>query len=232
MYLGIETSSVVSSVALMKAGKLLGELTVQAGLMHSEQLVPHIENLLTQARANKKELSGIAVSIGPGSFTGLRIGLGTAKAMAYGLGIPLVEVMTMEGLAYNLPYCSHLLSVMIDAQKKNVYEGRYRFAGERLICVQEPKVIARTAALEELKALGEPVVFLGDGAIMGQREISEVSPDFTLAPMGAQIPRAGAVLQAALPYIAAGQTVNPMEAVPYYIRRSEAEELWEKRHGK
>lgn len=101
MYLGIETSSAVSSVAVMDDQRLIGELTVQAGLTHSEQLVPHIELLLKQSGVAKTALTGIAVSIGPGSFTGLRIGMGTAKALAYALNIPLLGVMTMDGIAHN-----------------------------------------------------------------------------------------------------------------------------------
>lgn len=101
MYLGIETSSAVSSVALMDTTKLVGELTVQAGLTHSEQLVPHIELLMQQSGVAKSDIEGIAVSIGPGSFTGLRIGLGTAKALAYAWQVPLLGVMTMDVLAHN-----------------------------------------------------------------------------------------------------------------------------------
>ena len=83
MWLGIETSSLVSSVALMDEHNLIGELTIQAGLTHSEQLIPHIDMLLRASQVKKNELKGIIVSIGPGSFTGLRIGMGTAKAIAY-----------------------------------------------------------------------------------------------------------------------------------------------------
>ena len=102
MWLGIETSSLVSSVALMDETNLIGELTIQAGLTHSEQLIPHIDMLLRASQVKKNELKGIIVSIGPGSFTGLRIGMGTAKAMAYALQIPLYGVMTMDSLAHNV----------------------------------------------------------------------------------------------------------------------------------
>lgn len=118
MYLGIETSSAVSSVALMDTTKLVGELTVQAGLTHSEQLVPHIELLMQQSGVAKSDIEGIAVSIGPGSFTGLRIGLGTAKALAYAWQVPLLGVMTMDVLAHNFWQWEGLIAVMIDAQKR------------------------------------------------------------------------------------------------------------------
>ena len=154
MYLGIETSSAVSSVAVMDEQRFIGELTVQAGLTHSEQLVPHIDLLLKQSGVAKTALKGITVSIGPGSFTGLRIGMGTAKALAYALNIPLMGVMTMDGLAHNFWQFSGVLAVMVDAQKKNVYEGRYRWAAGQLVCEQAPTVKTRD---EALKALGSKI---------------------------------------------------------------------------
>ena len=124
MWLGIETSSLVSSVALMDETNLIGELTIQAGLTHSEQLIPHIDMLLRASQVKKNELKGIIVSIGPGSFTGLRIGMGTAKAMAYALQIPLYGVMTMDSLAHNVSYTNRTICTVIDAQKKHVYVKR------------------------------------------------------------------------------------------------------------
>ena len=132
MWLGIETSSLVSSVALMDEHNLIGELTIQAGLTHSEQLVPHIQSLLEMTRVEKSDLKGIVVASGPGSFTGLRIGMGTAKV--YGLCItnPLYGVMTMDGLARNIPYTTDTICTVIDAQKKHVYAALYIYDGEHL----------------------------------------------------------------------------------------------------
>ena len=141
MWLGIETSSVVSSVAVMNESQLLGEITIQAGLTHSEQLVPHIQSLLEMTRVEKSDLKGIVVASGPGSFTGLRIGMGTAKAMAYALHIPLYGVMTMDGLARNIPYTTDTICTVIDAQKKHVYAALYAYDGERLQVKEEPFVV-------------------------------------------------------------------------------------------
>jgi len=140
MWLGIETSSVVSSVAVMNESQLLGEITIQAGLTHSEQLVPHIQSLLEMTRVEKSDLKGIVVASGPGSFTGLRIGMGTAKAMAYALHIPLYGVMTMDGLARNIPYTTDTICTVIDAQKKHVYAALYTYDGEHLQVKEEPFV--------------------------------------------------------------------------------------------
>ena len=230
MYLGIETSSAVSSVAVMDEQRFIGELTVQAGLTHSEQLVPHIDLLLKQSGVAKTALKGITVSIGPGSFTGLRIGMGTAKALAYALNIPLMGVMTMDGLAHNFWQFSGVLAVMVDAQKKNVYEGRYRWAAGQLVCEQAPTVKTRDEALKALAELNEPVILAGDGIIKYGHILADYGTNLKLAPMPLRIPKASGVLLAALPRFMANAPDEASEVVPYYIRRSEAEVVWDAKH--
>ncbi len=231
MWLAIETSSLVSSVALMNTDMLLGEITVQAGLTHSEQLVPHIDTLLKLCNKNKKELTAIVVSIGPGSFTGLRIGMGTAKTMAYALNIPLYGIMTMDGLAYNVPYTDRLISVIIDAQKKNVYESRYKWVNNTLQMVQEPIVKASTDVVEELRKGSEEVLFLGDGIkrIISSLEVSD-SPHLLVASVSDRIPKASSLLRAASSRMESEDCDDPRTLTPYYIRRSEAEVLWEEKY--
>lgn len=230
MYLGIETSSAVSSVALMTEDKLVGELTIQAGLTHSEQLVPHIELLMKQCSVTKDAIQGIAVSIGPGSFTGLRIGLGTAKALAYAWQVPLLGIMTMEVLAHNFWQANGLLAVMIDAQKKNVYEGLYRWQEEHLQCIQEPTVKVRTEALAELAKRNEMVTLVGDGITKVASTISEYGSQLLLGPLSLRIPRASSLLLAALPRFLEGAPDEANTIAPYYIRRSEAEVVWDAKH--
>lgn len=230
MYLGIETSSDVSSVAVMDDQRLIGELTVQAGLTHSEQLVPHIELLLKQSGVAKTALTGIAVSIGPGSFTGLRIGMGTAKALAYALNIPLLGVMTMDGIAHNFWQFSGVLAIMVDAQKKNVYEGRYRWVNGKLVCEQEPTVKTRDEALKALAALDEPVILAGDGIIKFGHTLADYGPNLQLASPALRIPKASGVLLAAMPRFLAEAPDEAAHVVPYYIRRSEAEVVWDAKH--
>ena len=121
MILGIETSSAIASVAVGNDKEIRSELIVQAGLTHSEQLVPHIETVLTTGKVKKSDITGIAVTIGPGSFTGLRIGLGTAKALAYAWNVPVVGVLTTDVLAQGFMYSNYRVCTVVDAQKKQVY---------------------------------------------------------------------------------------------------------------
>lgn len=231
MYLSIETSSLVSSIALGTKTTLKGEITVQASLTHSEQLVPHINSLLEMCNVKKTELKGIIVSIGPGSFTGLRIGLATAKAMAYGLQIPIVGIVTMKAMAYNAMFSDRLIAVWIDAQKNNVYQALYRFTGEQLEEIEAPNVKDFDNALEELSERNEDILFIGDGAYYEQEEIEEYSEFFKVAPPAMAIPRGQALLHAGIKRFERGEFDDLMTVVPFYLRRSEAEVMWEKRHA-
>lgn len=230
MWLGIETSSLVSSVALMDEHNLIGELTIQAGLTHSEQLVPHIDMLLRASQVERNELKGIAVSIGPGSFTGLRIGMGTAKAMAYALQIPLYGVMTMDSLAHNVSYTDYTICTVIDAQKKHVYAGIYQYVGQELVCKEEPFVIPASDLLDRFRANDDKVLFLGDGIKRIEKLLEEKDTNLTILDISQRIPKASSLLLAGRKLIDTNEVSDPMDMVPYYIRRSEAEVLWEERH--
>ncbi len=230
MILAIETSSLVSSIAIGSRQKLAGELTIQNKLTHSEQLIPHIDTLLQLTGVEKKELNGIAISMGPGSFTGLRIGMGTAKAMAYGLQIPIKGVKTPLAMAYNQMDSNDLIAVLIDGQKNNVYFSLYRFHNFQIEVVEDIQVLPIEDVLSKLVAYKSKVIFLGDGVGVGENMIKEASPDFILAPPHTIIPRGTSVLQCALQCWDSTPFHDPMSLVPYYIRRSEAEVLWEKKH--
>ena len=125
--LALDTSTLVSSVAIASSEKLIAELILQTKLTHSEVLMPHIEQILAMTKLEKADLTGIAVSIGPGSFTGLRIGLAAAKGMAYALKLPIVGVSTLEALAYHYPIPNIYIAPLLDAQKGNVYMALYRW---------------------------------------------------------------------------------------------------------
>lgn len=140
MLLAIETSSLVSSVALLHEDTLRAELTIQARLTHSEQLMPHIADMLDKAAVKKSQIDGVAVAVGPGSFTGLRIGLATAKGLSFAWNVPIVGVTTPVSLAWNFVGVSERICTLIDAQKGNVYAGVYRW--DRTTLMTEKKSIS------------------------------------------------------------------------------------------
>ena len=231
--LSIDTSSQVSSVSVLSAECVAAEISMQGALTHSETLMPHIETALAMARVKKDELDGIAVSIGPGSFTGLRIGLASAKMMAYALHIPLIAVPTLEALAHHCVCEGVRLVPVMDAQKGNVYaqEFTWRADGDALTLHEESSlaILPLTEVIAGLSKTEQPVLLLGDAM---QRKVDvELPVNVRLAPIHARMPRAACVGLAALTRLARGETDDPVTAVPLYLRRSEAEVLWEKRHG-
>ncbi|MBR6710764.1 MAG: tRNA (adenosine(37)-N6)-threonylcarbamoyltransferase complex dimerization subunit type 1 TsaB [Selenomonadaceae bacterium] len=230
--LAIDTSTQVSSVAVVSDGKLAAELTMQAKLTHSETLLPHIEEVLGMANQKKGELEGIAVSLGPGSFTGLRIGLATAKAMAYALQLPIVGVPTLRALAWHFPVEGFQLLPMIDAQKGNVYVERYMWEHGKLLRKTEVQVLPVEEVIRRTEELPGTVVLMGD-VISKRIEGKQTLPmHVMLAPLHLRMPRAANVALCGLELLKEGKTGNVMDMEPVYIRRSEAEVLWEKRHGK
>lgn len=228
--LAIDTATQVSSAAIAAPEKLLAELTMQAKLTHSETLMPHIEQVLKMASVPKEQLDAIVVSIGPGSFTGLRIGLAAAKAMSYALDIPLVGVSTLRALAYHYPVAGVRIVCLLDAQKGNAYVETYRWEQGHLRTVDEVKVAKTADIIEWCGRMKEPAVLLGDVVqkkIAGKMELPE---GVSAAPAHLLMPRAACVAMLGLDELASGHADNVMALEPVYIRRSEAEVLWEKRH--
>lgn len=228
--LAIETATLVSGVALATADTLLAEWKLETGKTHSEMLLPHIELLLQLAQVKKSDLCAVAVSLGPGSFTGLRIGLATAKALAYALRIPLLGIPTLEALALNCPAPGLVLSPFLDAQKGNVYQGRYCLDQGEVVALEPPRVVPFAQALEELVAAGQPAMALGEGVAWLRRpEYAQWREKLLPVPLSVAMPRAASVAALAWKRLARGEADEAMLLEPLYIRRSEAEVLWEKR---
>lgn len=227
--LAIDTSTLVSSVALATGEKVVAELTLHTRKTHSERLMPHIGELLAMAEVGKQDITAVAVSIGPGSFTGLRIGLATAKALAYALGIPLVGVPTLAALAYGCPVSGTLLAPTMDAQKGNLYSALYRWHLGMLREVASPLVSGHDELAAELAGHGEPCVILGEGAALFAASFR--SAGLALGEPHVVMPRAANVAALGLKMLEQGISHDLMALEPFYIRRSEAEELWEKRHN-
>ena len=233
LIVSIDTSSQVSSVAVLSEERVAAEISMQGALTHSETLMPHIGTALRMARVKMEELDGIAVSIGPGSFTGLRIGLAAAKMMAYALHIPLISVPTLEALAYHCIAESVRLIPMVDAQKGNVYAQEFVWgageAGMTLHEVHPLSILPLSEVIAALEGTERPAVLLGDA--MQKHRSMPLPVGVRLAPIHARMPRAACVGLAGLARFGRGESDDPMTAVPLYLRRSEAEVLWDRRHG-
>lgn len=226
--LGIDTATRVCSVAVCDGNKILGSLEVNVGLTHSEGLVPQLETLLKLARVKKEDLELITVSRGPGSFTGLRIGMATAEAMAYALSLPLTAVDTLESIAYNLPVAGVRLTPVLDAQKGNLYVGSYVWDRDHLVETEPVQIVPGKELAARLQEGDQPAILMGEcHRVSGTEACDRV----TLAPESARLPRGSSVaILGAARYVPGGDLHSYFGMDPFYIRRSEAEELWEKRH--
>lgn len=212
--LAVETSTLAGGVALLDGDRLVGEYLLDIRVTHSERLMAAVDRVLADARWTIDDLEGFAVAIGPGSFTGLRIGLGTIKGLAFARSIPVAAVPTLDALAATLPFASLPVSPVIGARKGEVYASRYRWSGTAMRREWDYLAIAPA----DLAArIDEPVILVGDAAA------SIVSPLARLAPVARRLPSPACVGQLGLERLARGDVVAPADLAPLYLRPSEAE---------
>lgn len=223
-----DTSSQVASAAICDGDKLICEITLNNKLTHSQTLMPIIKDVFEKSELKPCDIDIFAVADGPGSFTGLRIGVTTVKGLAHAVNKPVVGVNTLEAMCYNLPFCPHIIVPVMDARRGEVYNGFYRFSDGILEEICPPRAVALSKCLDEIKALGGKAVFLGDAVPVYKDEIQRELNDLAVfAPQGANMQRASAVAEAAK----SKKTQRYFELVPKYIRKSQAEREYEQRGG-
>lgn len=226
--LGLDSSGLVAGVAIVEDGILLAEYTTDYKKTHSQTLLPMLDELKNMIELDLNTLDAIAVASGPGSFTGLRIGSATAKGLGLALRKPLVEVPTLEGLAWNLWGTDRIVCPLMDARRNQVYTAAYEFVPEGEGFTLTP-VIFQSASdigdmLDRLNGLDRPVVFLGDGVPVYIDLIRErLKAAYSLAPAGSNRQRAGSVAALGAVYYAQGKTVDAAAHCPEYLRKSQAE---------
>lgn len=232
--LALDSSGLVASVAVVEEDQLLAEYTVNYKKTHSQTLLPMLDEIAKMIELDLETIDAIAVAAGPGSFTGLRIGSATAKGLGLALKKPLIPVPTVDALAYNLYDTTGVICPMMDARRKQVYTGIYRFENHELVTVSAQKAIAVEELIQELNALGEAVTFLGDGVTVYQEMLKEnMQVPYSFAPAHLNKQRAGAVGALAEKYYREGKTVTAAEHQPEYLRVSQAErERAEREAGK
>lgn len=212
--LAVETSTLAGGAALLDGGLVVGEYTLDVSLTHSERLMGAVDRLLSDAGWTVRDLEGLAVSVGPGSFTGLRIGLSTVKGLALALAIPVAAVPTLDAMATLLPFASLPVCPVLDARKREVYASLYRWDGAGMR--REWEYLALAPA-DLARRLDEPVIVLGDAA----DQIDSPYAQRIRPPRRGPSPAAVGFL--GHQRLAMGDTVAPADLVPIYLRPSEAE---------
>ena len=225
--LGIETATKTGGVAIVSENGVLAEYTLNIEVTHSERLMSTVDRVLKDTGFTLANIDGYGVSIGPGSFTGLRIGLSTIKGLAFATGKPVAAVPTLKALAWNTPFPHYPVCPLLDARKQEVYAALYRRNGRNTIQEMPDTVIS----LAEMagRITGE-VLFTGEGARLFAEDIQKIFGDRAyFAPLSSSVPSAASVAEIALMMFKRGERTDPDELVPMYIRRPEAEVAWEKR---
>lgn len=229
--LALESSALVASVAVVSEDKLIGEYTTNVKMTHSQTLLPMLDAVLKMINVDVKELDAIAVSGGPGSFTGLRIGSATAKGLGLALNIPIISIPTVDAIAYNLYGTDQVICPLMDARRKQTYTGLYTFENGKMVILSPQKAVMLDDIIAEVNALGRPVIFLGDGVPVFRKTIEEkVTVPFSFAPLHVAMQRAGAMGALAVQYYQEGRYESAADHQPDYLRLSQAErELAEKK---
>lgn len=215
--LGIETSTRQCSVALINETKLISEYRLSLERRHSERLLPLIDTLLKEACLSLSDLSGIAVAIGPGSFTGLRVGLATAKGLAIGRGVPILSIPTLAVLAAPLRHAKAVVVPMIVARKDEVYWALFSPQGEGMIRLRPDSVSSVQNLLDQI-GQEQAALFIGEGAVSFHDTIVKQFKGTPLfSSIGLQSPLASSVAELGLSLFMKGEKTPPEELVPLYL---------------
>lgn len=226
--LGIDTSGLVAAVAVVQDGVTVAEYSVNYKKTHSQTLLPMLEEVRCMIGLELETLDAVAVAAGPGSFTGLRIGSATAKGLGLALDKPLVEVPTLEGLAFNLYGADRLVCPVMDARRNQVYTGIYEFLEQghefALHTVEDQCAVDVSVLTQRLNLLGRAVFLLGDGVpVFRDRFEKELKVPWHLAPASDNRQRAASIAALGEIYFAQGKCVTAAMHRPVYLRLSQAE---------
>lgn len=230
IWLGIDTANTPLSVAIVKDGQLLAEENNAMAVNHSLRAMPAIEELFAKVGIAPTDVDAIAVSEGPGSYTGVRIGVTIAKTLAWTLGKPLYGLSSLKVLAANALYFEGLICPLVDARRGNVYGGAYRNTNGVLDTVIEDGHYALDELIQLLERHDEPVLFVGKDTVMHEQQLVEkLGSRAVIAPLHFNLPRASSLI-----YMASRAEQEPdiHAFVPEYRRLAEAEANWLKAQGK
>ena len=223
LLLAFETSAKAASVALFDGNTLLGEQYQNTGLTHSQTLMVMAENLLSQCGKTASQVEAVAVAEGPGSFTGVRIGMAAAKGFAWAAEIPIYGVSTLEAMALGLGAWDGVICPVMDARRSQVYNALFYVNQGKLGRQTDDRAISLEELKNALKNLSKPVFLVGDGSNLCYNTLSESIPNLVMPPEHRLHQRAVGVGLAALKRMAAGDPGDGGSLSPNYLRLSQAE---------
>lgn len=222
--LALDSSGLVASVAIVMDDELIGEYTINHKKTHSQTLLPMLDEVAKMIELDLNSLDFIAVSAGPGSFTGLRIGSATAKGIALALNKPIVSVPTIDAMAYNLWGCDAQICPIMDARRNQVYTGLYEFEDGNMKTLLPECVLMIDEIIEKINESGKKTIFLGDGVQIFKDYIKEkINVEYDFAPAQNNKQRASSVATLGMILYEQGKAQDAKEHKPEYLRLSQAE---------
>jgi tRNA threonylcarbamoyladenosine biosynthesis protein TsaB len=230
LILGIETSTVQVGCAIGGHEGVLASTHSARGKRHAESLAPAIEFACQQARVSLQEIGVVAVDLGPGLFTGLRVGIATAKAIAQALRVPMIGVSSLDLLAFPARFSPRLIAAVLDARRGEVFSALYRQVPGGVQRLTEPQVGSPEELASELIARGTDVLMLGDGAVRYADTFRDVVGVEIVEPELVH-PSARSLVSLAHAQALREEWVRPWELTPLYLRRPDAEINWSSREG-
>lgn len=227
--LGIDTSTRCGSIGLIDGKEVISEHLLNLPVTHSEKLLESIDHLLRGARCSMEELDGWAISLGPGSFTGLRIGVSTIKGLAYATRKPVAGVSSLDVLAYQISPTPYLICPILDARKGEVYTAFYRYDEANLLQRCSPYQAIKPKDL--VKHIDERVIFVGDGVKTYSDFLEKSLHSFALFPEPSlHLPHGSTVAGLGRELLLKGSSLDIKRFTPIYVRASEAEIKWQEKH--
>ena len=221
--LAFDSTAKAASVAVTDGDKLLALYNIDNGLTQSELLLPMAENMLKNLKLTFDDVGLLACAVGPGSFTGVRIGVALVKGIAFGKNIPCVAISTLDELAENLAGLDGIIVPVMDARRQQVYTATYRGKGGTLDKLTPDRAIAISELADELKEYSEPIYLVGDGYDVARRGLIAAGVDVKETPKLLITENAYSVALVANRKYEKGETVSDLEIAPTYLRMPQAE---------
>lgn len=230
--LAVDTSAKAASVCFAREDKIIGEFFIDTSLTHSQTLMPMIEQLAVNAQVSLDALDAIAVNAGPGSFTGVRIGVAAVKGLAFARNLPCVAVSTLQSMAYNALGTNGIVCAVMDARCSQVYNALFRVRNGEIERLCEDRALALSDLHSDLKQYAaEPVMLIGDGAEISYAFLRDSLSNVVLAPNNIRIQKASSTALAAFERIREGKLLTDEQLMPVYLRLPQAQRELNKRMG-
>ena len=226
--LALETSAKAVSAAVSEEGKILASGYQDTGLTHSRTLMPIVEHILKNTGLTMADMDAVAVAAGPGSFTGIRIGVAAAKGLAFGADKPTIGVSTLAAMARSVAFSDGLVICAMDARRKQIYNALFEAKDGQLTRLTDDRAIALTDLAEELRTDPRPMTVVGDGAKLCHTFLTEAGISCRMAPPHLVMQNATGVALEAESMAAAGKTVSAQALEPVYLRPAQADPLRKK----